>query len=151
MNTPTLGLRARTARRLFVAISIVILATCRDSVGPPPPPPPTDPGTMLVELETPSANDGAVLLFIRGDGIEAVSATSAAYTVFTRESGGVLRVAVVGDLQSGPILLLEVSNVNEGFSGTVVQAADRANQQVPSPPGSSPPGYFVRIRPVNGS
>lgn len=143
MNASTLG-------RLLATLSIVFLVTCTDAVGPPPPPD-TNPGTMLVELETPNGNDGAVLLFIRGSGIEAVNPTSASYRVFFRNSGGVLRVAVVGDLQSGPILHLAVSNVNIGFSGTVVEAADRANQQAPSAPGSPPPGYFVRIRPVSGS
>lgn len=79
----------------------------------------------------------------RGAGVQSVTAVTAGHQVFTRSGDSVLRVAIVGDLTSGPLLYLDVQNVNEDFGGTVVEVANRANVV------RSPAQHYVRIRPAN--
>jgi hypothetical protein len=101
------------------------------------------PGRVVVELETPNGDDGAAVIYVRGPGIRSVTAVTAEHQVFTRSGGSVLRVVIVGDLEPGPILSLDVHDVSESFGGTVVEVADRGN--VPR----SPAQYNVRFRPAN--
>lgn len=127
--------------RLLAAASVLALATCRDSVAPPNRLEPV-PGRLLVEFESPNADDGAAVLFIRGEGIRAATPTTTSYATFLRTTDSVWRVAVVGNLVSGPVLYLDVDDVNEAISGSVVEVATRSN--VPR----STSMYFVRVRPV---
>ena len=134
-------METRRARPLVLWAALAI-AGCGGSESPPEGPAAV-PGRVIVELETPNGDDGAAVIYFRAAGIRSVAAVTPEHAVFTRSSDSVWRVAIVGDLQSGPILYLDVDDVNESFGGTVVEVADRANLL------RSPAQHYVRFRPAN--
>ena len=87
--------------------------------------------TLLLVLETPSTNVGALLIEI--DNAEPLSLESAAsaYRVFWRmRSDGIIAVAVIGELVPGPLLSLRVAGHTDpgAIEATVLQVADRSNE-----------------------
>ncbi|MFQ5549856.1 MAG: hypothetical protein ACE5FJ_01305 [Gemmatimonadales bacterium] len=88
------------------------------------------PGTIVVSLESPNADDGAVLFRIIGPGIASAIGASTAFDVHVRlVSTTEAMVFLVGNVSDGPVLTLEVPNVGEAnaYTGTVLDAANRAD------------------------
>lgn len=87
-------------------------------------------GTATVSLTSPNADDGAVLVTVNGTGLSNVRPPNSSYQVFWRlASANVLKVAVVGDLATGPLFTVDVPDITNlsGYSGTVDEAASRTD------------------------
>ncbi|HUF50620.1 MAG TPA: hypothetical protein VMN60_07305 [Longimicrobiales bacterium] len=95
--------------RLTCAALLVIAAGAAcgdDNAGPP------TPGTLLLSLTTPAADDGAVLVRLTGPGITGVQPASSSHQLFWRlASEEEARAIVIGGIQSGPLLTVHVPDV----------------------------------------
>ena len=126
----------RTLRRGAAPAALVACATlglsCGGDGGPSAPP---EPGPVTVSLTTPRTDDGALVLSLAGPGLTAgaVSSASPSYVVHARASSGEVRVFVMGDITSGPLLRVTVPDPRAAasFQVTILDAADRANAAVP--------------------
>ena len=120
----------KSRRRIFVwAFTLLLGATaaCGDDPVEPPPDPPI-PGLMVVSLSTPAQDDGAALFTITGPGLSIVQTANANYNLAWRlVSGSEVRILVVGDITSGPVVTMQVGDIrriNE-YMGTTIEVADR--------------------------
>lgn len=111
---------------LFLATAVP--ACSGDGGGGTEPPTPV-PGTLTVNLTTPNPDDRALLITLEGSGVVSVSSANAAYLVHTRINGTTARVAVFGRLSAGPVLRVDVQDVNRvsTYAATVTEAADSTN------------------------
>jgi hypothetical protein len=101
-------------------------AACSESTITPPP----TPTALRIDLETPNADDGALVLTVRGPGISTVQAASAGYLTYTRDSGPEeTRVIVVGDLKAGAVLTLQIASGHhlQDYRATIQQVATRSD------------------------
>jgi len=118
-------------RRIFVwAITLLIggAAACGDSDPVQPPPDPPVPGLVVVSLSTPAQDDGAALFTITGPGLSTVQSANANYNLAWRlVSSGEVRILVVGDITSGPVVTMQVGDVRRigEYTGTTIEVADR--------------------------
>lgn len=92
---------------------------------------PTGPvaGTLTLSLDTPYADDGAILLRLQGADITQVQlAAPALYLRFLENQTGVTAV-FVGDVSEGDLLTFHVPDVNQvtSYSATMLEAANRSN------------------------
>ena len=88
-------------------------------------------GTLTVSMTTPNVDDGAIRLTITGPFVTTPRAASPGHRVFTlQRSPQELDVVVVGDLQSGAILILPVrdTQVAPEYQVTITAVADRAGE-----------------------
>lgn len=100
-------------------------STTPDPVGP------TPSGPLVVSLVTPSADDGAIVFTVEGGAIEGAAVATAEHAFFFRETGAAsIRVALVGDLEEGELLEIEIPDGSDvsGYEATIVEVADRANE-----------------------
>lgn len=97
-------------RPLLATVTLLcaaLAAACGDGTGP------ATPGTLLLSLNTPAVNDAAVLVQVTGPGITGVEPTSSSQQVFWRlVSADEARAIVIGGVHSGPLLTIEVPDVN---------------------------------------
>jgi hypothetical protein len=108
--------------------ALAAAATLRCSDGGTAPPSSDTPGTAVLSLGTAHADDGAVVLTLRGTGVSSIQAVSSAHVVVSRPAGpDETRVIVVGDLVAGPLLRVHVPAVNRlsAYSASIDQAATR--------------------------
>ena len=110
----------RTYRSLVTFAVSVLIASCKDSTGP-------VAGVLKVNLTTPhSGADGAVMLVLASP-VSPHSVTPApGLTLWGAPVTGVSsRVVLTGTLSSGPILLLQVDDINKAgqYSVTLEQVA----------------------------
>lgn len=106
--------------RLRVMLAALMLAGCGGSTGP-------TAGTLEVNLATPHADDGGLLLVIAGGPIDSIeSAGKQLYT--SKGEADSLRVIIAGQLIAGPIARIHIPDTRQGsnYSAAVVQAAARA-------------------------
>ena len=85
-------------------------------------------GELIVNLNTPASDDGAVLLEVTGPSLTSPTAGATGFSVFsTQPSADMLTVIVVGDLQNGPIFSIPVTDVDRvgEYSVTVRDVAAR--------------------------
>jgi hypothetical protein len=92
---------------------------------------PTGPvsGTLTLTLDTPHADDGALLLRLEGPDMTQVGlAAPGIYLRFLEDQTGVTAV-FVGNVSSGALLTFRVPDVSQvgSYSATLLEAADRAN------------------------
>ncbi len=120
----------KSRRRIFVwAFALVLGATaaCGDS-DPVEPPEPPIPGLVVVSLSTPAQDDGAALFTITGPGLSIIQTANANYNLAWRlVSGTEVRILLVGDITSGPVVTMQVSDlrrINE-YTGIMIEVADR--------------------------
>ena len=88
------------------------------------------PGTLVVTLTTPNADDGAILLSISGGGIDTPTTVATSHLLFQRLTGtSSVNTVVVGNITAGPLLRFDVPNVNDASSyvATITEVADRDN------------------------
>lgn len=65
---------------------------------------PTTGGTVTVSLDTPNADDGALMIIVKGAGPPTIQPMSNGYQVYWRAvQAGETRVIVVGDITAGPL------------------------------------------------
>jgi hypothetical protein len=104
-----------------------LLAACSDGGTPRP-----VPGELVLRLETPFADDRAMVVSVTGpEAIGPVAAARAGASVYSTAPGGTsVRVAVFGAIADGDLLRLSVPDVNRarGYAATVVEAAGPSNQ-----------------------
>lgn len=117
MTVPARGL-------LAVAAALALLVACGDGddiSGP-------VPGTLVVSLATPHADDGAMLVRLTGPEITNVTAADANLYLYAVGTGP-LTVVLVGDLAAGDLLELRVPDVGDvgAYSATVLEVAARSN------------------------
>lgn len=115
------------------------LAACGGDGGgaatePPPPVQPTAPvavpGMLTVNLVSPNADDGAILLEISGPAPAAEPTTAAqGVVVHARASGNTTRVAAFGAIGAGALLRFSVPDVNAApqYTARAIEASDRGS------------------------
>ncbi len=86
-------------------------------------------GEVTLNLTTPFADDGAILISVTGPEIGTVRASSSALAVHSRAVAGGVRVAVFGDIASGSLLRIAVPDASQSsrYSASVIEVSDRAN------------------------
>ncbi len=88
------------------------------------------PGTLVVSLTTPNADDGAVAITVSGEGMTNVAAGSPSYAIFTRSpSPSLLKAAVVGGITGGALLSFDVPDLAKAdrYHAAISEVADRGN------------------------
>ena len=87
------------------------------------------PGTLVLRLTTPHADDGAMLFELSGPPIDSLTAINGSIRLFTRRvDGSTVAGAVVGTLANGAVVTLRVPDVAAGgYTATVREVADRQN------------------------
>jgi hypothetical protein len=113
-------------RRAAVVLVLALaapLACARDRVTAPP-----ATASLIVTLETPHTDDGAVVLALRGPLAGEPVAIDPGHEVFVLpdQDGGGARIAIVGDRLGGPLLALTAPREADlaVFQGVVVEVAD---------------------------
>lgn len=124
------GILRRSGGVLMVAAVALATAACPDGETLE-----AVPGSSaLLVLETPGTDEGALLFTLDGPARPTVATVSGSHQVFTRDvSGNGLRVAVIGDLAAGAVLVLELpeGEVAE-YDAVLEQVADRQNRLRPA-------------------
>jgi hypothetical protein len=126
------------AGKLLLLVAVAASLHCSDASGPPRP----AAGTLRFDVVTPNSDDSALLLQLTGPALTAASITAAQTThqVYARTatSDG-LNVAVFGSIVAGPLLRIQVPDVNRAadYRVTFVEAADANNALRPSLSGYS--------------
>ena len=102
-----------------VAGVLLLLAGCGGSTGP-------TAGVLKVNLVTPYADDGGILLTISGGPIDSVEALANRLYTY-RVDANSLRVIIAGELAPGTVALIRVPDTREAsqYSAVVSQAAAR--------------------------
>ncbi|UCF19032.1 MAG: hypothetical protein JSU87_14035 [Gemmatimonadota bacterium] len=113
----------------LVAAAVMALAitlACGDEDGPTA----AVPGTLVLTLTTPNADDGAILFSISGGGIDIPTSVVASNLLFHRLTGTAsMNAVVVGDIAAGALVSFEVPDVGAApsYSATITEVADRNN------------------------
>ena len=94
------------APRIFAMVAALSVgAACSDNPAGVAEPP----GTVLLRLTTPHADDGALVFEVSGPPIDSATAASGSLRLFTRRAGGSTLVGIVaGAVAAGPIVTLHV-------------------------------------------
>jgi hypothetical protein len=116
----------------LVALALVAAAgvTCKDEGPSNVPPPQPNPTSLVVALTTPNADDGALMVTVRGPGMATVVSSSASYLVFSNLTvQNQARVIAVGDLKAGAVFTVAVAGANplSDYSVTLDQVASRTD------------------------
>jgi hypothetical protein len=101
-----------------------VLAACGDSTGT------GSPGTLVVSLESPNTDDGAVAVSVTGTGLTSAAPVGSSVRVFWRlVSETEIQVIVFGNLTAGPLFSVNVGDVRhpDRYSGDVTQVAARSD------------------------
>jgi len=119
MKTATWCVRA--AAGLLVAGMI----SCGGDEGPTGP----EPGSLVVSLVTPNADDAAILFRVTGTGITNVTASGAGRYLAVVQEGNTLTAVVVGASLAGPLIRFDIPDVGarSSYVATVLQVADGVN------------------------
>lgn len=110
----------------MVATLSVAAAACADA----PTGGSSGPGTLILRLATPHADDGAMAFEVSGPSIDTATAVNASLRLFTRRTDSSTMVGVVvGSVAAGALITLRVRDVGAAASYTarVVEVADRHN------------------------
>jgi hypothetical protein len=95
-------------RALTLLLTAVAITACGDDSAEPP-----IPGSLLLSVTTPATDDGAILVRVSGPGIMGVQPTSSGQDMFWRlASEDEARAIVIGAVQTGPLLTIQVPDVN---------------------------------------
>jgi hypothetical protein len=108
-------------------LGIAALASCSDGETPPTMPPP--PSALIVGLDSPQTDDGAVVFTLHGPDLADLQPASGAYLTYTRALGQDVRVVMVGDLAAGPLLTAKIGAGHQlaEYSAVVEQVAMRSD------------------------
>ena len=116
----------------FVALVLVTAlgVTCKDEGPPAVTPPGTNPTSLVVGLTTPNADDGALMVTVRGPGMATVVSSSPSYLVFSNLAvQNQAKVIAVGDLRAGAVFTVTVAGANplSDYTITLDQVASRTD------------------------
>jgi hypothetical protein len=133
--------------RLSAALALLALVSCTvDSIAPFDSGP--EPGRLAVTLVSPHADDGAVLISLRGPNIGSVLPADPSYHIFSAsgEENGELRLAVLGERVADVLVTFEVPDIRQAnrYSATVINAADHSNALR-----AETAEYMLRIHPLH--
>lgn len=111
----------------FPALALFSVAagvSCSDSPIAPPSPLLT---SAVVSLTTPSSDDGALVITVRGPDVTDIQAVSSAHVVYPRYAAQEARVVIVGDVGAGPLLTIRLSRAHalSEYSTSIEQVAMR--------------------------
>lgn len=110
---------------IFGLLALAMLtAACGDSTGT------GSPGTLLVSLESPNADDGAVAVTVTGTGLTSVAPANSSSRIYWRlVSETRIEVLVFGNITAGPLFSVSVGDVThpERYHGDVTQVAARTD------------------------
>jgi hypothetical protein len=111
----------------LMLLGIAALAGCRD--GETPPTMPAPPSALIVGLDTPQTDDGAVVFTLHGPDLSDLQPASGAYLTYTRAIGQDVRVVMVGDLAAGSLLTAKIGAGHQlaEYSAVVEQVAMRSD------------------------
>jgi hypothetical protein len=129
-------------RALAVAASLSALLACGENRTQP-----ALPETAAISWSSPAADDGAVMVVVRGPGLGTAVPGSSPHRVYSRATGpDELRIIVVGDLEPGPLFTLQVEPGTpvSAFSATLEQVAARNDTLRPNLS-----GYTVTVGPAS--
>lgn len=121
----------KTRHLAVTAIVIAALAAGSGCGDDGPTEPNAVPGTLQLRLTTPYADDGAIMLEIRGPEIDRLAAVNSAHLMYSRAtSGSAVRVVIVGDIRSTGLLEFQVPDVRAvgDYSTQLIEVADRTNE-----------------------
>jgi hypothetical protein len=131
------------ARWLLVIAGVIGLA-CSEGT---PPSVPQPPGVIVVSLQNPGTEDGAMLVRIRGVGVLAIESAAPEYHVYWRGFSHLdTRVIVIGPLDAGPLfrVRLEGKEPLSAYSASALQVSNRAGVLRPN---LAPYGLSVEAAP----
>lgn len=115
----------RIAQVAIVAASLTLGLACGGDDEP------TGPisGTLVVELTTPAADDGAILLNIVGPNISGLDLVDQTSILFWIEDASELRAVIVGGLGEGELLKFTVPDVKNvgAYTATIFEVSDLSN------------------------
>jgi hypothetical protein len=116
---------------MLVALTVVAGGIgCGDSTTAPRPNNPALPTAALVSLATPNADDGAVVVTLKGPDLSTIQAPSSAYVVYSRlATSQEARVIVIGNVAGGPLFTVKFAAGQQlsTYSATVEQVATRGD------------------------
>jgi hypothetical protein len=95
-------------KRFLVAVAIISSACAGDS-GPQLP----REGVLVADLTTPTLGEGALLVSITGVGLDAGNVTSPGNLIHIQPRDGGIDVAVFGEIKSGPLFEIQVSDIEK--------------------------------------
>lgn len=127
MTRISVGTRWHSIAAFLALACAMALGACSPDAGTTPPPPPPSPtgGWLTVQLNTPRSDDGAVQFQISGPSLD--SATVIQYDGFAALDGNVANLIVTGNVASGTVARIHVSDVSRAteYRASVIAAADR--------------------------
>lgn len=134
----------------ILALAALAAASCGENPQAPPVDEPPVPGTLLVVLDTPHADDVALLLTLSGpDTMTALQVVPAGVQSESAWVGGNIKVALFGALADGAVLAFHVPDARavDQYTATLVEAAGPAAALRPAAP-----AYGLEVvRPVAGA
>ncbi len=112
---------------LFTAVALVLaVGACSDdeTTGPE-----AVPGTLVVTLTTPNADDGAIMFTVTGGEASNVTLVDPSFQLYIHEGASSVTVVIVGDIEAGALLEFDVPDVGalDDYGADVDQVANRAN------------------------
>jgi hypothetical protein len=112
-----------------VALALAVGVACGDdeSVGPEELPPEVTPGTMIMSLVTPNADDGAIMFTVSGGVIDTPALLDIDHVLYLMEDSSSISVIIAGDIAAGELLEFDVPDIEVTYTATITQVADRAN------------------------
>lgn len=128
----------RAARYLAMTWLVALMGTagCSNNTGP-------VAGTLDVSLSSPYPDDGAVLFWIAGGPVDSVEAVG--FRLYSARSvGDTLKLIATGNLGSGPIARIHISDARQAprYAVQIGQVAVRGTYAA-----RSPAGYVIRLLP----
>jgi hypothetical protein len=107
-----------------VALALVVGVACGDDEGVGPG---VTPGTMIVSLTTPNADDGAIMFTVSGGAIDAPTLLDIDHVLYLMEGTNSITAIVAGDIVAGGLLEFDVPDIEVTYTATITQVADRLN------------------------
>jgi len=117
----------RLRATLVTLAGLIAAAACTDHPTAATAPPP---GSGIVSLATPNANDGALRLTVHGPALSTLQVSSSSNLFYTRmASDSEARVIVIGNVTAGPLLTFKIATGQpvSAYSATLEQVASRSD------------------------